>query len=126
MIELFPFSEYWWFYLSFVGFVLLLLGLDLGVFHRKAHAVGFREALIWSGVWVTLALLFNVALYYYALWSFPRDPRLMALPNFDPHAAAWRVALEYLTGYVVEKSLSVDNIFVFVMVFSYFGIPSKY
>jgi tellurite resistance protein TerC len=126
MIELFPFAEYWWFYLAFVTFVLMLLGLDLGVFHRKAHVVKFREALIWSGVWVALALLFNVGLYYYALWSFPHDPRLMALPNFDPHAAAWRVALEYLTGYVVEKSLSVDNIFVFVMVFSYFGIPAKY
>jgi tellurite resistance protein TerC len=126
MVVLFPFSEYWWFYLSFVGLVLLLLSLDLGVFHRKAHAVSFRESAIWSAVWITLALLFNLALYNYALWKFPQDPRLMAIPGFDPHAAAWRVALEYLTGYVVEKSLSVDNIFVFVMVFSYFGVPAKY
>jgi len=126
MVVLFPFSEYWWFYAAFVGLVLLLLSLDLGVFHRKAHAVGFRESAIWSAVWIALALLFNVALYQYALWKFPQDPRLMALPGFDPNAAAWRVALEYLTGYVVEKSLSVDNIFVFVMVFSYFGIPAKY
>jgi tellurite resistance protein TerC len=126
MVELFPFSEYWWFYLTFVGFVLLLLGLDLGVFHRKAHVVRFREALTWSGVWVALALCFNVALYYYALWKFPQDARLMAIPGFDPQAAAWSVSLEYLTGYVVEKSLSVDNIFVFVMVFSYFAIPAKY
>jgi tellurite resistance protein TerC len=126
MVVLFPFSEYWWFYIAFVGLVLLLLSLDLGVFHRKAHAVGFRESAIWSAVWIALALLFNVALYQYALWKFPQDPRLMALPGFDPNAAAWRVALEYLTGYVVEKSLSVDNIFVFVMVFSYFGIPAKY
>jgi TerC family integral membrane protein len=126
MVELFPFFEYWWFYLSFVGLVLLLLSLDLGVFHRKAHAVSFREAAIWSAVWVSLALLFNVVLYHYALWKFPQDPRLLAIPGFDPQEAAWRVALEYLTGYVVEKSLSVDNIFVFVMVFSYFGIPAKY
>ncbi len=126
MVVLFPFSEYWWFYAAFVGLVLLLLSLDLGVFHRKAHAVGFRESAIWSAVWITLALLFNVALYNYALWKFPQDPRLMAIPGFDPHAAAWRVALEYLTGYVVEKSLSVDNIFVFVMVFGYFGIPAKH
>ena len=126
MIELFPFFEYWWFYLSFVGLVLLLLSLDLGVFHRKAHAVSFREAAIWSAVWVSLALLFNLVLYYYALWKFPQDPRLLAIPGFDPQEAAWRVALEYLTGYLVEKSLSVDNIFVFVMVFSYFGIPAKY
>lgn len=126
MAVLFPFSEYWWFYAAFIGLVLLLLSLDLGVFHRKAHAVGFRESAIWSGVWIALALLFNLALYQYALWKFPQDPRLMAIPGFDPNAAAWRVSLEYLTGYVVEKSLSVDNIFVFVMVFSYFGIPAKY
>jgi tellurite resistance protein TerC len=126
MVVLFPFSEYWWFYLAFVGLVLLLLSLDLGVFHRKAHAVGFRESAIWSAVWIALALLFNLALYQYSLWKFPQDPRLLAIPGFDPQAAAWQVALEYLTGYVVEKSLSVDNIFVFVMVFSYFSIPAKY
>jgi tellurite resistance protein TerC len=123
---LFPFAEYWWFYLAFVGLVLLLLGLDLGVFHRKAHAVSFRESAIWTAVWIALALLFNVALYQYSLWKFAQDPRLLAIPNFNPSGAAWLVALEYLTGYVVEKSLSVDNIFVFVMVFSYFGIPAKY
>jgi tellurite resistance protein TerC len=126
MVELFPFSEYWWFYLAFIGLVLLLLGLDLGVFHRKAHAVSFRESAIWTAVWITLALLFNVALYQYALWKFPVDARLMAIPGFDPQAAAWQTSLEFLTGYVVEKSLSVDNIFVFVMVFGYFNIPPKY
>src|SRR5215468_6355103 len=126
MVELFPFSEYWWFYLSFVGLVVLLLALDLGVFHRKAHAVGFREAATWSVVWIALSILFNLLLYHYALWKFPQDPRLMAVPGFDPNAAAWRVSLEFLTGYVIEKSLSVDNIFVFVMVFSYFAIPAKY
>src|SRR6185436_3812991 len=126
MVELFPFSEYWWFYAAFVGLVLVFLTVDLGIFHRKAHAVGFREAATWSVVWITLSLIFNFLLYQYALWKFPQDPRLMALPGFDPNAAAWRVALEYLTGYVVEKSLSVDNIFVFVMVFGYFAIPAKY
>ncbi|HET7288136.1 MAG TPA: TerC family protein, partial [Pyrinomonadaceae bacterium] len=126
MVELFPFSEYWWFYLSFVGLVVLLLALDLGVFHRKAHTVGFREAATWTVVWITLSLVFNFVLYNYALWKFPQDPRLMAIPGFDPGAAAWRVSLEFLTGYVIEKSLSVDNIFVFVMVFSYFSIPAKY
>src|SRR5690349_11828386 len=126
MVELFPFSEYWWFYLSFVGLVVLLLALDLGVFHRQAHAVGFREAATWSVVWIALSLLFSFALYNFALWKFPHDARLMAVPGFDPNAAAWRVSLEFLTGYVIEKSLSVDNIFVFVMVFSYFSIPAKY
>src|SRR5262250_931614 len=126
MAELFPFSEYWWFYLAFVGLVLLLLSIDLGIFHREAHAVGFREAATWTVVWIALALIFNVVLYQYALWKFPLDNRLMSIPGFDPNAAAWRVSLEFLTGYVIEKSLSVDNIFVFVMVFSYFAIPAKY
>src|SRR5215813_1787029 len=126
MAELFPFSEYWWFYLAFVGLVLLLLSIDLGIFHREAHAVGFREAATWTAVWIALALIFNFALYQYALWKFPLDNRLMSIPGFDPNAAAWRVSLEFLTGYVIEKSLSVDNIFVFVMVFSYFAIPAKY
>ncbi|HZH29715.1 MAG TPA: TerC family protein [Pyrinomonadaceae bacterium] len=126
MVEIFPFVEYWWFYLGFTGFVLFLLALDLGVFHRQAHEVSFREAATWSVVWIALALLFNFLLYQYALWKFPQDARLMATPGFDPAAAAWRVSLEFLTGYIVEKSLSVDNIFVFVLVFGYFGIPAKY
>ncbi len=126
MAELFPFADYWWFYLSFTGFVLLLLALDLGVFHREAHAVSFREAATWSVVWVTLALVFNFLLYQFALWKFPQDERLLAVPGFDPSAAAWRVSLEFLTGYVVEKSLSVDNVFIFVLVFGYFAVPAKY
>jgi len=126
MAELFPFADYWWFYLGFTGFVLLLLALDLGVFHRRAHAVSFREAATWSVVWVTLALVFNFLLYQFALWKFPQDARLAAVPGFDPSAAAWRVSLEFLTGYVVEKSLSVDNVFIFVLVFGYFAVPARY
>jgi tellurite resistance protein TerC len=125
-VELFPFDQYWWAYLAFTGFVLLLLALDLGVFHRKAHEVSFREAAAWSAVWVTLSLTFNLLLYQYALWKFSQDPRLMALPDFDPQAAAWQTALEFLTGYVVEYSLSVDNIFVFVVVLNYFAVPPRY
>jgi tellurite resistance protein TerC len=122
----FPFSEYWWFYLGFTGFVLLLLALDLGVFHRKAHAVSFREAAIWSAVWIALALLFNFAFWKWALWRLPQDPRLMAIPGFDAIKAAHQVSLEFLAGYVVEKSLSLDNLFVFVVVFRYFGVASRY
>lgn len=110
---LFPFAEYWHIYLGFTVFVLVMLALDLGVFHRKAHEVSFKEATMWSVVWVSLALLFNVAFYYYAASKFPAD-------------VAWTKSLEFLTGYVVEKSLSVDNIFVFVMVFAYFAIPPIY
>ncbi|MFM6928995.1 MAG: TerC family protein [Bdellovibrio sp.] len=110
---LFPFAEYWWFYLAFVGFVIGLLALDLGVFHKQSHTVGFKEATIWSIVWVSLAMLFNLGLYYYALGK------------FDP-ATAKQVGLEFLTGYVIEKSLSIDNIFVFVVVFGFFGVAAKY
>ena len=125
-MNLFPFTDYWWFYAAFTAFVMMMLALDLGVFHRKAHTVSMREAAVWSVVWVTLALAFNFLLYRYALWKFPQDPRLMAIPGFDPQAAAWQVSLEFLTGYVVEKSLSVDNIFIFVVVFGYFAVPTKY
>jgi tellurite resistance protein TerC len=121
----FPFAEYWWFYLAFTGFVLALLTLDLGVFHRKAHAVSFREASIWSVVWIALALVFNYGFYRYALWNFSNDPALLA-QGIDPAVASRQIGLEFLTGYVVEKALSLDNIFVFVMVFGYFGIPPAY
>jgi tellurite resistance protein TerC len=80
----------------------------------------------WCVVWVTLALLFNAALYAYARWKFAWDPRLTATPGFDPAAAAGQVALEFLTGYLVEYSLSVDNIFVFLLVMNYFAVPLRY
>ncbi len=86
-------------------FVLGMLALDLGVFHRKAHEVKFKEAVIWSVVWIALALLFNLLVYF---WHGTQS------------------ALEFLTGYLVEKSLSVDNIFVFLMIFTYFGVRPMY
>jgi tellurite resistance protein TerC len=90
-------------WISFNIFVLAMLALDLGVFHRKAHVIKIKEALVWSAVWVTLALLFNLGIY---IWRGPET------------------ALEFLTGYLIEKSLSVDNIFVFFLIFSYFGVSS--
>jgi tellurite resistance protein TerC len=124
--SLFPLSEYWWFYASFTGFVVVLLLLDLGVFHRHAHAVSMREAGAWTAVWIALALAFNYFFYLYMLHAFPLDARLMALPGFDPARAAHQAALEYLAGYVVEKALSVDNIFVFVVLLNYFRVPAQY
>lgn len=123
---LFPFAQYWWFYVAFTAFVIGLLSLDLGVFHRKAHAVSFKEATVWTCVWVTLALIFNVMLYLYSWWRFSDNPVLMAIPGFDPKAEASRIALEFLAGYLVEQSLSIDNIFVFVLVFSYFHVKPQY
>jgi tellurite resistance protein TerC len=110
---LFPFSDYWWFYLGFSFLVLGLLAVDLGVFHRRAHAVSFKESFLWSVFWVGLALAFNYGLYLYA------DGR------FGPEIGR-TVGLEFLTGYLVEKSLAIDNIFVFALVFAYFAIPAEY
>jgi len=94
-----------WIWVAFNLFVLAMLALDLGVFHRKSHAVGMKEALSWSAAWISLALLFNVGLYF---WRGPQP------------------AMEFLTGYLIEKALSVDNIFVFIMIFAYFKVPSLY
>ena len=113
MEVLFPFASYWWFYAGFTALVLILLALDLGVFHRHAHVVSFRESLTWSVIWVALALVFNYGFYLYAVAQHGPD-------------AGSRLGLEFLTGYVVEKSLAVDNIFVFVLVFAYFNIPAQY
>jgi len=110
---LFPLSQYWWMYAIFTGFVLVFLAVDLGVFHRHAHVVSFRESLIWSVIWVALALLFNYGVYLYT-------------SSLHGPETGSRIALEFLTGYIVERSLAIDNIFVFVLVFAYFGIPAQY
>ena len=125
---LFPFADYWWFYAGFTLFVLGMLALDLGVFHRDAHEVKFKEALGWSIAWIALALLFCYGFWHYAQWKLPTDPRLLAagMTALQATTLANQTALEFLTGYVVEKSLSVDNVFVFVVVFSYFAVPAKY
>ena len=122
-VTLFPFADYWWFYGGFTLFVLGLLALDLGVFHRTAHTVTVKEAFAWTVVWFSLAMAFCAVLYFYAQWKFPLDPRLAGLN----HAAlATQTALEVLAGYVIEASLSVDNIFVFVVVLGYFAVPPHY
>jgi tellurite resistance protein TerC len=125
-IELFPFSMYWSFYAVFFGFVLIVILLDLGVFHRKAHALSFKEASVWCCVWISLGWIFSLAIYYFALWKLPQDPRLMAIAGFDVAATAKRCTLEYITGLIIEQSLSVDNLFVFVVLFDFFAIPQKY
>lgn len=114
-----------WIWLGFIAFVLLMLALDLGVFHRKAHVVTFREAVAWSLVWFTLALGFAVFVYfaYDGQWfglGTVADP---VDGSINDGAAA---SQKYLTGYIVEKSLSVDNIFVIAMIFAFFGVPPIY
>ena len=92
-------------WILFLAFVFLMLALDLGVFHRKSHEVKIKEALAWSALWIGLALAFNVLIYF-----------LMGKEK----------ALEFLAGYLIEKSLSVDNLFVFIMLFGYFKVEPKY
>ncbi len=92
-------------WIGFILFVLLMLALDLGVFHRKSHKVSLRESVIWSIVWVSLALIFNAGVWYFS---------------------GSTKALEFLTGYLIELSLSVDNLFVFALLFTYFAVPQEY
>lgn len=99
-----------WTWGAFIALVLGMLALDLGVFHKKAHKVSVKEAAIWSGVWVTLSLLFALAVYLF--WP---DPSLRG-----------QKGVEFLTGYLIEKSLSIDNIFVFVLIFTFFKVPALY
>ena len=96
-------SIYFW--IGFHVFVFIMLALDLGVFNRRAHKVPVKEAITWSGVWILLALIFNI----FVLFEFGKVK-----------------ALEFLTGYVIEYSLSVDNIFVFILIFSYFAVDTRY
>lgn len=110
-MNLFPFADYWWFYVAFTLFVIAMLAVDLGVFHRRAHDVSVREATRWSALWIALSLVFNVLLYRFAT------------ATFSPEIAT-EVALEFLAGYVVEYTLSIDNMFVFVVIFSFFSVPS--
>lgn len=107
-----------WLWILFLLLILAMLALDLGLFHRESHEVGLREALIWTGVWVATALAFNVFIY------FLYEHRWFDLP--DGGLSGRKAALQYLTGYVLEKSLSVDNIFVIALVFSYFAVPGKH
>jgi tellurite resistance protein TerC len=94
-----------WLWVGFNVFVLAMLALDLGVFHRKAHSISIKEALIWSFVWIALAMTFNAGIYFFS--------------GPEP-------ALQFFTGYLIEKSLSVDNIFVFVLLFTSFSVPAVY
>jgi tellurite resistance protein TerC len=94
-----------WLWIGFSVFILLMLSLDLGLLNRKAHTIKYREAAIWSAIWVTLASMFAALVFYYQ--------------------GSTR-GLEFVTGYLIELSLSVDNLFVFLLIFSYFKVPAKY
>ena len=122
-----------WLWVGFLLFVFLMLALDLGVFHRHAHTIKVREALIWSGVWIGLALVFNVFVYFayeHHLLGIGRSGGAGGAVALDPVDQApldgHTAAIKFFTGYVIEKSLSVDNIFVIALIFAYFKIPGMY
>ena len=105
----------WIFWILFIVFVLAMLTLDLGVFQRKKHVVEFREAIAWTCVWVSLAAVFAVLIYFFGhtMTGVPTKPNS-------------ELALEFVTGYTLEESLSVDNLFVFLVIFRYFAVPRRY
>jgi len=110
-----------WLWVGFVVIILVLLALDLGVFHRKQHVIGIREALGWTVFWIALALLFNVGVY-----SMYEHHLLGIGVHFGRDTTGREAALDFLAGYLIEKSLSLDNIFVIALIFSYFGVPREY
>ena len=109
--SVFPFAEYWWFYAAFAGLIVLLLALDLSA-HRGPRPISMRSAARWTAVWMFLGLAFSVVIY------------LLAAGRAGPDAAG-RVTIEYLAGYLVEEALSVDNMFVFALLFRYFGLAGE-
>jgi len=105
----------WIFWVLFNLFVLAMLALDLGVFHREKHVVGFREAVTWTAVWITLAGLFAILIYFFGHTMTGHSNRSNS-----------ELSLEFVTGYLIEESLSVDNLFVFLVIFRYFAVPRRF
>lgn len=92
-------------WIGFIVFLIIMLAIDLGIFNRKSHEINYKEALLWSGIWLSLAILFNIGVF---------------------HFAGHEKGMEFLTGYLLEKALSIDNIFVFVLLFTFFDVPKVY
>lgn len=119
-----------WAYVGFIALVMAFLALDLGVFHREAHEVSLKESMAWSAVWLTCGLSFTAFVYY--AYEFHWLSLGLNTPTYAGGAivlgevTGMTAAIQYLTGYVVEKSLAMDNIFVIAMIFGYFAIPAKY
>ena len=135
-----PASLKMWAYVGFIGLVVLFLALDLGVFHREAHEVSMKEAATWSVIWLTCGVAFSAFVYkaYDANWL----GLGLDTPRYNTHELAGQVpeqpiiisgtvegaeaAKQYLVGYVVEKSLAMDNIFIIALIFAFFAVPAKY
>ena len=120
---LIPFADYWWAYIGFIAALLVILAFDLGVFSKPGSVPSLRSAIIRSIVFIGLALAFNWGLYQYLLHALPQRTDLLGM---DHAQLARDTSLEFLAGYVVEYALAIDNVFVFVAVFSYFAVPVQY
>jgi tellurite resistance protein TerC len=120
---LIPFADYWWAYIGFITALLVVLAFDLGVFSKPGSVPSLRSAIIRSIVFIGLALAFNWGLYQYLLYELPLRADLAGM---DHAQLARDTSLEFLAGYVVEYALAIDNVFVFVAVFSYFAVPVQY
>lgn len=110
-----------WFWLGFILLILILLALDLGVFHKESHIVSIREAFVWTFVWICVAMAFNVFIFYAYENHWLGIGKHLAEPMDGMEAAT-----KYFTGYLVEKSLSLDNIFVIALIFGYFKVPPRF
>jgi tellurite resistance protein TerC len=120
---LFPFAESWWLYGLFCLLIVGALYADMQKRSEREQTLTFRDALFSVIFWISLALIFCAGLYVYSLWKFSSDPRLCA---FDAHQLAAQCSLEFLSGYLIEESLSLDNLFIFLVVFDFFAVPEKY
>lgn len=114
-----------WVWIGFIAFILLMLSLDLGVFHRHAHVIGMREALGWTAIWVFLGVSFSLFVYFgYEHHWLGLGSTIDAIDG--EHNDGLTAAIKYLTGYIVEESLSADNVFVMAILFGYMGVPERY
>ncbi len=110
-----------WIWVGFIVFILFMLALDLGIFNRNPHEITIKESLVWTIVWILLALLFNVGVYFFY------EHHWLGIGDTVGHQTNGATAsLNFLTAYIIEKSLSLDNIFVFALIFSYFDVPLRY
>jgi tellurite resistance protein TerC len=125
-----PASMKMWAYIGFIALVMLFLALDLGVFHRDAHEVSMKESIMWSCIWLTCGISFTGFIYYAYQYNWLglglETPVYVSGAIALGEVTGATAAIQYLTGYIVEKSLAMDNIFVIAMIFGYFAIPAKY
>lgn len=125
-VHIFPFSDFWPVYALFALGIGFVLWISLRAFSGQAHQVSIREASISALSWFALALLFNVGLYFFTWWHLSHDPGTALALGATPDALARQTALEFLSGYLLEKSLAVDNLFVFIVIFRFFSVAPEY